>query len=144
MIRAFKKAPLTALVGLTLTLLFFLMALFAPLLAPYGLGEVVGNVWEASSDKHWLGTDNIGRDMLTRMIYGGQVTIVIASAATILSFTLGSVLGFTAIVIGGWFDLILSRFVDLIMSIPGPDFCIGNPIRDASIHIGSNNGHGAS
>ncbi len=124
MISALKKIPLTALAGLTITISFFLLAVLAPLIAPYGIGEVVGKVWEPASAEHWLGTDNIGRDLLTRMIYGGRTTIFVASAATVISFTLGAVLGFMAVVIGGWFDLILSRFVDLIMSIPGLIFAL--------------------
>ncbi|WP_282606109.1 ABC transporter permease [Pelagibius sp. Alg239-R121] len=124
MIQAVRKMPLSALAGLVITLLFFLMALSAPLIAPYGLGEVVGKVWEPSSARFWLGTDNIGRDLLSRMIYGGRTTIFIASAATLISFTIGSVLGFTAVVMGGWCDVLLSRFVDLIMSIPGLIFAL--------------------
>lgn len=123
MMRAIRKIPLSALIGLSITAVF-LIAIFAPLIAPYGLGEVVGDVWEPASSRFWLGTDNIGRDLLSRMIYGGQTTIFIASAATILSFTTGSVLGFMAVVIGGWFDVLLSRFVDLIMSIPGLIFAL--------------------
>jgi peptide/nickel transport system permease protein len=70
------------------------------------------------SSAHWLGTDTIGRDLLSRMIYGGQVTIFVAFCATVLSFTLGSVLGFLAATVGGWVDQALSRFVDLMMAIP--------------------------
>ena len=110
--------PVSALVGLCLTILYFVIALFAPLLAPYGMAEIVGGVWEPSSSQFLLGTDNIGRDLLSRMIYGGRTTIFIATAATIISFFTGSVLGFFAAVIGGWVDQALSRFVDLIMSIP--------------------------
>ena len=110
--------PVSALVGLCLTILYFVVALFAPLLAPYGMAEIVGGVWEPSSAQFLLGTDNIGRDLLSRMIYGGRTTIFIATAATVISFVTGSVLGFFAAVIGGWVDQALSRFVDLIMSIP--------------------------
>ena len=112
------RIPLAAMIGLIFTASYFLVAIFAPLLAPYGMAEVVGGVWEPMSAKHWLGTDNIGRDLLSRMIYGGRTTIFIATAATLVSFTTGSVLGFTAAVIGGWVDQAMSRFVDLIMSIP--------------------------
>lgn len=124
MITLIRKIPPSALAGLTITAAFFMVALLAPLIAPYGIGEVVGRVWEPASAEHWLGTDNIGRDLLTRMIYGGRTTIFVASAATVISFTLGAVLGFMAVVIGGWFDLVLSRFVDLIMSIPGLIFAL--------------------
>ncbi|MGB0410672.1 MAG: ABC transporter permease [Pikeienuella sp.] len=112
------RIPLSALIGLFFTGLYFFVAIFAPWIAPYGMAEVVGDVWEPSSAEHWLGTDNIGRDLLTRMIYGGQTTIFIATAATLLSFTTGSILGFTAAVLGGWIDQALSRFVDLVMALP--------------------------
>jgi len=118
------RIPLAALIGLIITVTFFAIALLAPVIAPYGMAEVVGDVWEPSSDKFLLGTDNIGRDLLSRLIYGGQTTIFIATAATILSFVTGSVLGFFAAVSGGWVDQLLSRFVDLIMSIPSLIFAL--------------------
>jgi peptide/nickel transport system permease protein len=113
-----KNIPPTAAIGLFFTALYFLVAIFAPWIAPFGMAEIVGDVWEPASAEHWLGTDNIGRDLLTRMIYGGRTTIFIATVATIISFTTGSVLGFLAAVLGGWADQALSRFVDLVMSIP--------------------------
>ncbi len=113
------RIPPAAMIGLFFTGLYFFVAIFAPWIAPYSMTEIVSDVpWDTASAQHWLGTDNIGRDLLTRMIYGGRTTIFIATAATILSFTLGSVLGLTAAVIGGWVDQAMSRFVDLIMSIP--------------------------
>ena len=113
-----RNIPVSAIIGLVLTSLFLLTAILAPWIAPYDLAETVGGVWEPSSSQYWLGTDNLGRDLLSRMIYGARTTIFIALMATALSFTLGSVLGFTAAVIGGWLDQLLSRFVDLLMSIP--------------------------
>jgi peptide/nickel transport system permease protein len=113
-----RRMPIAALIGLVLTTLFLLTAILAPWLAPYGLGEIVGQVWEPSSSQFWLGTDNLGRDLLSRMIYVARVTIFIAVLATALSFSLGAILGFTAAVVGGWFDTIMSRFVDLLMAIP--------------------------
>ena len=113
-----SRIPLSAMIGLALTGGFFFVAIFAQWLAPYEIGELVGGVWDASSSAHWLGTDSIGRDLLTRMIYGAQVTIFVATCATILSFSLGSVLGFMAATAGGWVDQALSRFVDLVMAIP--------------------------
>ena len=126
------RIPLSALIGLFITGVYFFCAIFATWVAPYGMAETVGEVWEPSrlgfllgtapegtvDAQYWLGTDQIGRDLLTRMIYGGQTTILIATAATILSFTTGSVLGFFAAVSSGWVDHALSRFVDLVMSIP--------------------------
>ncbi|MBO9433429.1 ABC transporter permease [Ruegeria sp. R13_0] len=113
-----KNIPLSALIGLLFTGAYFFVAIAAPLIAPYGMAEVVGDVWEPASAEHLLGTDNIGRDLLTRMIYGGRTTIFIAAAATLLSFLTGTSLGLLAAVLGGWADQALSRTVDLIMSIP--------------------------
>lgn len=118
------RIPIAALIGLFFTILYFGMAILAPWIAPYGMAEIVGGVWEPASAEFLLGTDNIGRDLLSRMIYGGRTTIFIATAATILSFSLGSVLGFLAAVLGGWADQALSRFVDLIMSIPSLIFAL--------------------
>ena len=113
-----KRIPLGAWIGLVLTSLFLICAIFAPWLAPFGNGEIVGDVWGPMSSTHLLGTDNLGRDLLSRMIYGARITIFIAVLATALAFCLGSILGFTAAVVGGWFDSLLSRLVDLLMSIP--------------------------
>ncbi len=121
----FVRIPLAAFVGICFTLSFFLVALFAPLIAPYGYDEVVSNgFWEPATAEFLLGTDGIGRDLLSRMIYGLRTTIWIATLATILSFTTGSVLGFLAAVMGGWIDQVLSRFVDLLMSIPSLIFAL--------------------
>ena len=112
------RIPLSALIGLIVTGAFFLSAILAPLIAPYGMAEIVGDVWEPRSAEHWLGTDAIGRDLLTRLIWGGQTTIFVAAAATAVSFIGGSVLGFLAAVTGGWIDQVLSRLNDLLMAIP--------------------------
>jgi peptide/nickel transport system permease protein len=119
-----RRIPLSALIGMAVTGAFFLAAILAPVIAPYGMAEIAGDVWEPMSSKFWLGTDAIGRDLLTRMIYGGRTTIWIATLATILAFSLGSILGFTAAVMGGWLDQILSRLNDLIMAIPSLIFAL--------------------
>jgi peptide/nickel transport system permease protein len=113
-----RAIPISAWIGLILCGLFLFAAIFAPWLAPYGQAQIVGGVWESPSEQFLLGTDNIGRDLLSRMIYGARTTIVIAALATALAFTLGSVLGFLAAVLGGWADQVMSRGVDLLMSIP--------------------------
>ncbi|MER8480844.1 ABC transporter permease [Mesorhizobium sp. M1163] len=115
---AVQRIPVPALIGLAPTALFVLVAIFAHWIAPHGYGEIVGDVWEPISATHWLGTDNLGRDLLSRMIFGARVTIFIAVLATALSFSLGAILGFTAAVVGGWLDTLMSRFVDLLMAIP--------------------------
>jgi peptide/nickel transport system permease protein len=113
-----RRIPLGAWIGLVFTTLFLVAAVFAPFLAPFRQEEIVGGVWEPSSAEHLLGTDNLWRDLLSRMIYGARTTIFIASLATAVSFSLGSILGFLAAVLGGWFDTLMSRFVDLLMAIP--------------------------
>jgi peptide/nickel transport system permease protein len=114
----FKTIPVSAWIGIVSASLFVFAAVFAPLIAPYGMSEVVGGVWEPMSSKFWLGTDNLGRDLMSRMIYGARTTLAIAAMATIVSFTLGAFLGMAAAVVGGWSDQLLSRGVDLLMSIP--------------------------
>ena len=112
------RIPSSALIGLVLTGTFLFVAVFASFIAPYPINAPVGGVWEAPSAAFWLGTDTIGRDILSRLIYGAQITIFVALASSILSFSLGAVLGFLAAVRGGWIDQILSRVVDLVMAIP--------------------------
>ncbi len=114
------KLTLSAGIGILLTAMFVLSAIFAPLIAPYPLDLTVGGVWDAPSAKNWLGTDTIGRDILSRLIYGGQITIFVALASSVIAFSLGSFFGFLAAVRGGWTDQILSRIVDLMMAIPSP------------------------
>lgn len=113
-----RTIPWSARIGLVLTFLFVFVAVFADLVAPFSNTEVVGDVWEPVFGAHILGTDNLGRDLLSRMIYGARTTIFVAAMATALSFSLGSVLGFTAAVIGGVVDQAMSRSVDLLMAIP--------------------------
>jgi peptide/nickel transport system permease protein len=112
------RPPFTAKVGLFIIVFFLLTAVFGPWLAPYGQSQSVGDPWAPSSAKMWLGADQIGRDMLTRLIYGARMAIGIASACTLLSFFIGIALGFIAAVLGGWVDVLLSRLVDVILSIP--------------------------
>lgn len=112
------RIPLSALVGLILTGTFLFVAIFAHWIAPYAIDDSTGGQWEGLSATHWLGTDTIGRDILSRLIYGAQITIFVALASSILAFSLGAFLGFLAAVKGGWMDQVLSRFVDLVMAVP--------------------------
>lgn len=112
------RAPLTAKIGLALVAVYIITAVFAPVLAPYGEREVVGAQFLPWSAAHPLGTDNLGRDMLSRVIYGARNTVSIALLATVLTFLLGTVLGFLAATLGGWMDQVLSRLNDTLMAIP--------------------------
>ena len=116
--RALRRAPLTAKFGLLVVLLYVAVALFAPLLAPFAESEVVGQAYLPWGGEHLLGTDHLGRDMLSRMLYGARNTIGIALATTALAFLAGGALGLLAAVVGGWVDQLLSRLVDLLMAVP--------------------------
>ena len=74
-----KRIPLLALIGLAITTAYFLAAIFAPLIAPYPMGATPGGSWQPASAQFWLGTDSIGRDLLSRLIWGGRITIAIAT-----------------------------------------------------------------
>jgi peptide/nickel transport system permease protein len=113
-----KGLPVSVWIGIVVIAVNALAALVGPELAPYGQSEVAGNVWEPMSAQFWLGTDNLGRDMLTRMLYGARTSISIALAITLLSFGLGITLGFMAAVLGGWIDQVLSRLIDVVMAFP--------------------------
>lgn len=116
--KEFNKAPLTAQFGLLIILIYLFVAIFAPMLAPYGESEIVGKKFSQWSSQFLLGTDNLGRDMLTRIIYGARNTVGIALITTILAFILGGICGIMAAVAGGWTEQILSRTVDVLMAIP--------------------------
>jgi peptide/nickel transport system permease protein len=116
--RELRHAPPTAWFGLTVILVYVFAAFFAPLIAPYPETEIVGGAYEVWGDKFILGTDQLGRDMLSRLIYGARNTIGIAFVTTILAFLLGGALGIFASVLRGWVDQVLGRFVDVLMAIP--------------------------
>ncbi len=118
------SAPLSAKFGMLVVLIYSLVAIFAPFIAPYGEREILGRAFELWSDKYLLGTDNLGRDMLSRMIFGARNTIGLALSITILAFLLGSLTGMIAAALGGWVDQILSRIVDVLMSIPSLIFAL--------------------
>lgn len=112
------RAPLSAKFGLLVIVLYVLVALFAPLLAPYGETQVVGDGFAPWSGQFLLGTDNLGRDMFSRLVYGARNTLGIAFLTTVLAFLLGGLSGLIAAIKGGWVDQGLSRVVDILMAIP--------------------------
>lgn len=119
-----RTAPLTASFGMLMILLYIIAAFFAPVIAPFSETEVVGREYQAWDNVHLLGTDNLGRDMLSRLIYAARNTVGIAFVTTALAFILGSVLGLLAAVVGGWLDQLLSRAVDVLMAIPALIFAL--------------------
>ncbi len=116
----FRAMPLTAAFGLTVVLLYVLAALAAPVIAPYGESQVFDefNLFPGENPDFVLGTDQLGRDLLTRLLYGGRNTIGIAFVTTALAFLIGATFGFIAAVLGGWLDQVVSRTVDVLMAIP--------------------------
>lgn len=116
--RVLKTAPISAWFGMIVITIYMLAALFAPLIAPFGESEVIGKAYEVASAKSWLGTDQIGRDLFSRMIYGARNTIGIALLTTCLSFLIGGSLGVLAALKRGWLDQGISRVVDAFLAIP--------------------------
>ena len=123
-LKIISSAPLSAKFGMLVVLIYSIVAIFAPFIAPYGEREILGRAFELWSDKYLLGTDNLGRDMLSRMIFGARNTIGLALSITIIAFLLGSLTGMIAAALGGWVDQILSRIVDVLMSIPSLIFAL--------------------
>ncbi|MCB1364005.1 MAG: ABC transporter permease [Rhodobacteraceae bacterium] len=119
-----KKAPPSAWFGMIVVLLYCLTALFAPFLAPYGEAQIFPAPYAPWSAEHVFGTDQIGRDILSRMIYGARNTMGIALVTTFLSFLIGGGLGLVAAINRAWLDQLLSRSVDVLMAIPSLIFAL--------------------
>ena len=124
MYRGFLDAPFSAKLGLLTITAYLFVALFAPFVAPYSETEILGGAYELWSEKYLLGTDNLGRDMLSRLIFGARNTIGIALAAVVIAFAIGGVTGMLSAILGGWYDTIISRIVDILMAIPGLVFAL--------------------
>ena len=109
----------TAWIAIAILSFWLFIAVFAPLLAPHGEGEMVSmESFKVVEEASFLGTDYLGRDVLSRIIYGARMTLGLALIATLLSFSTGIVLGFVAAISKGWVDQALSRTVDAIMAFP--------------------------
>lgn len=117
-------APLSAWFGIVVVLSYLVVALFAPLIARYGEGQVFPTPFAGWSSDFPLGTDQLGRDVLTRLIYGARNTIGIALMTTAISFFTGVSFGLTAALKRGYVDQILSRLIDVLMSIPSLIFSL--------------------
>lgn len=114
-----RRLPLAAVIGLTIVVFWLMMALFGPYLATHDVGGITGDdVFAPMSAAHPLGTDYLGRDMLSRILHGAPYTIGVALAAVVLASFGGTALALFAAAAGGWFDAIVSRIVDVKLSIP--------------------------
>ena len=105
--------------GAVITLIMVLIAIFANYLAPYGLNQMTGMIMVHPSFKFLMGTDNLGRDIFSRIIYGARISVTVGLFATLISVIISTLIGVTSGYIGGTLDLILQRFVDAFMCLPG-------------------------
>lgn len=107
------------LVALIVLALLVLSALLAPVVAPHSPTEIdATNLFAAPSGEHWLGTDELGRDLFSRVLYGGRFALGIAFGATTVAMLIGVVWGFCSAQAGGWLDETLMRIVDVVMAVP--------------------------
>lgn len=117
--RRLRKNKL-AMFGLILVIFVILCVIFADFLTPYDPAEVnFGNRFAMPSLEHPLGTDNFGRDLLCRILYGGRVSLLVAIISVIIAQLIGGILGVTAGYFGGRYETIIMRFIDIVMAIPG-------------------------
>lgn len=115
--RTALASPLTV-IGLTLLALHLFLALCAPLIAPYSISANFTDGLTPPSPEHWLGTDQIGRDYLSRLMSGGRVALLVSGSGVAAALLVGTVLGLLAGYIGGWLDDAVMRLTDALMSIP--------------------------
>ncbi|WP_211747052.1 nickel transporter permease [Paenibacillus sp. Marseille-Q4541] len=109
-----------AMAGLIILLFFILIAVFAPLLTTYDYKEqVLADRLKAPSAEHWFGTDDLGRDIFTRVIYGTRISLWVGFSSVIGSIVVGTALGILAGYYGKWLDMIISRFFDILLAFPG-------------------------
>ena len=119
-----RKAPFTAWLGMIVISAYLIVALFAPVFAPYGEAEITPIPYAPWGPEHIFGTDQIGRDILSRLIFGARNTIGIALATTFLAFLIGGGFALVAAISRGWTDQLLSRVVDILMAIPSLIFAL--------------------
>jgi len=115
---ALSKAPLSAWFGMIVLFIYLFAAIFAPFIAPHGEAEIFPVAYAPWGGQHLLGTDQIGRDIFSRIIFAARNTIGICLIATVLALIIGTVLGIIAALDRRYIDQILSRIVDTLMSIP--------------------------
>ncbi len=116
--RQFRRNKL-AVFGLCLAIVLVLTAIFAPFISPYDPDLKVGRLKEFPSAAHFFGTDNMGRDLFSRVLYGARVSLLISLMAVVIGVAIGIVLGATAGYFGGWYENLIMRITDILMCIPG-------------------------
>jgi peptide/nickel transport system permease protein len=121
--RAFT-ANRAALIGLVLVVFWLLVALFAPLIAPYGYDQIGFPVAQAPTPAHVMGTDDLGRDVFSRLVYGSRISMGVGLVSQVLVVMIGVLLGITAGFFGGWIDNVIMRFTDMIFAFPALLFAL--------------------
>lgn len=109
-----------AVIGGGVVLFFVLVAIFAPLIAPFNPNKPdFMNRMQGPSREHWLGTDTLGRDMLSRIIYGSRYSLLAGVVSVTIASLVGTLLGLLSGYYGGWVDMIIMRFMDMLLAFPG-------------------------
>lgn len=123
--KALRSAPLTASFGMFVVMTYAIAGIFAPLIAPFPEVHIVNPVpFAPPDDQMLLGSDQLGRDVFSRLIFGARNTVGLALLATLAAFFIGAIGGLMAATLGGWLDQILGRIADVIMSIPSLIFSL--------------------
>lgn len=128
-LRRLRRSP-TAIVGAVLVVLLVLVAVLAPVLAPYDpratdLSQIRPGVFPGPSAKHLLGLDTLGRDELSRIVYGARYSLLIGVVSLGIGASVGVAMGLVAGAFGGWVDGLIMRIVDVMLAVPGLLFAIG-------------------
>jgi peptide/nickel transport system permease protein len=105
-------------IGIALLLIGGAVAIFGPYVAPYSPTSLAGLPLDPPSSEHWLGTDQLGRDVLSRVLNGGRSVLILSVLAVVVTFAVGAPLGMLAAYRGGVPDAVLSRFADVMLSVP--------------------------
>lgn len=113
-----RRGQIAGFIGMAILAINVIGAIFAPAIAQHGPADLVGDVWAPPSADAWLGLDNLGRDILARLLYGGRTSMGLSATSTVLAFGIGVLGGFTAAITPRWVDLVLSRLVDVLMAVP--------------------------
>lgn len=116
-VRNALRAPLTV-IGLTLVAIHLTLALLAPVIAPHSISAIFTDGLTPPSAEHWLGTDQIGRDYLSRLISGGRVALLVSAVGASVALVVGAALGLVAGYFGGWLDDAIMRMTDALMAVP--------------------------
>ncbi|MBV6715241.1 oligopeptide ABC transporter permease [Paenibacillus chitinolyticus] len=116
-LRKFRRHKLAA-AGSVVTLLLIAAALLAPVIVPYDPKEVTGVFSAAPSAEHWLGTDQVGRDVFSRLVYATRVSLIVGFASVFLYVTFGTLVGLISGYFGGWLDMAIMRITDMFMAFP--------------------------